>query len=184
MLQPIQDVLLDHLRYAPIYQHVHEILRQHGLDPYVAIHLRVSPCADRRPAKMQLAHCGGRGCRITMIHMMACSIAGMVYFVSPVIFIFLEILVEEWILNRWLPSTWWKCLQLWTKVKPGTTHGRGLEDAQAIAYGDEVNLVSNTYIASPVRHRALAVLLLANIRPGTLTRHTHKYGKNARKQGF
>ena len=46
-LRILQDVLLNHHQYAPIYQHAYDILRRYDPDDDVSIRLRVAPGCDR-----------------------------------------------------------------------------------------------------------------------------------------
>ena len=47
-LRMLQDMLLNHHQYAPIYQHAYEILERYDPDDDVSICLRVTPGHDRR----------------------------------------------------------------------------------------------------------------------------------------
>lgn len=47
-MQVIQDVLLRHHQYAPVYQHAHNVLREYNPNDDVSIRLRVDPSVDRR----------------------------------------------------------------------------------------------------------------------------------------
>jgi hypothetical protein len=47
-LRVLQDMLLAHHQYAPVYQHAHEILRHYNTDDDISISLRLAPGHDRR----------------------------------------------------------------------------------------------------------------------------------------